>query len=333
MKLRVRNARLDDAPAIRALLVETWHATYDRIYGEKNVTELTNAWHSVDVLRHQIGEASEEPPARAVLVAILSGQIVGTSEAHPLGEALRLGRLYVLPAAQRYGVGRRLLQATLRRFPDFRRVDLEVEPANTRAIAFYQRMGFEVVGAGGACNGDLAAAIPVQVMAARTPVLPVRPARDSDAQDLLGLVTLCFAEYPGCFTDPHGDMPDLLAPGGWPERRQNGRRMGGEFIVMEDGEGRVCACVAVDFPREGIAELHRLYVRPDCRGQGIGEALVRRSENYARKHGAGRLILWSDTRFAAAHRLYERLGYKRIGQPRRLGDISNSHEYHFGKPL
>jgi len=42
---------------------------------------------------------------------------------------------------------------------------------------------------------------------------------------------------------------------------------------------------------------------------------------------------WSDTRFAAAHRLYERLSCRRVGEERELGDISGSREYRFEKPL
>ena len=43
--------------------------------------------------------------------------------------------------------------------------------------------------------------------------VPIRPARDEDAQDLFGLLALCFAEYPGCYVDPHDDLAELRAPG------------------------------------------------------------------------------------------------------------------------
>jgi putative acetyltransferase len=155
----------------------------------------------------------------------------------------------------------------------------------------------------------------------------IRPARDEDAQDLFGLLTLCFAEYPGCYTDPHGDLPDLLAPG------SSAAAKGGAFWVVEDARGRVCACVAVDFPEPGTAELHRLYVRPDQRRNGLGERLVGLVENHARGQGAGRIFFWSDTRFTSAHRLYQRIGYRQVGGTRDLGDISNSVEYRFEKEL
>jgi putative acetyltransferase len=79
--------------------------------------------------------------------------------------------------------------------------------------------------------------------------------------------------------------------------------------------------------------LHRLYVRPDQRRQGLGESLVRLAEDYARARGATRMVFWSDTRFTTAHRLYERLGYGRVGATRDLGDISNSVEYRFEKDI
>jgi putative acetyltransferase len=45
------------------------------------------------------------------------------------------------------------------------------------------------------------------------------------------------------------------------------------------------------------------------------------------------MIFWSDTRFTDAHRLYKRLGYQQTAEQRDLGDISNSSEYRFEKPL
>jgi putative acetyltransferase len=153
----------------------------------------------------------------------------------------------------------------------------------------------------------------------------IRAVRDDDAQDLFGLLSLCFAEYPGCYVDPHEDLKDLLLPGQ--------AYAGCSFWLAEDERGRACACVAVDFPDPGLAELHRLYVRPDQRRRGLGEALVSLAEEFARRAGAERLVFWSDTRFTTAHRLYARLGFSGSGETRELGDISNSREYFFEKRL
>ena len=155
----------------------------------------------------------------------------------------------------------------------------------------------------------------------------IRPARDGDAQDLFGLIALCFAAYPGCFVDPHDDLADLRAPG------RCYAAEGGAFWVAEDGRGRIGACVAVSFRGDAAAELHRLYVRPDLRRRGLGERLIRLAEDHARAKGARRMLFWSDTRFADAHRLYARLGYRRAAETRRLGDVSNSVEHRFEKDL
>jgi putative acetyltransferase len=157
--------------------------------------------------------------------------------------------------------------------------------------------------------------------------LRFRLVKNRDAQDLSGLLSLCFAEYPGCFVDPHSDLADLRAPATAMSDR------GGEFWVVEDHAGRICACVAVDFAEIEAMELHRLYVRPDHRRRGLGAGLVRAAEASARIRGATRGTLWSDTRFRDAHRFYERLGYSRTGVVRDLGDISHSVEYRFEKHL
>ncbi len=157
--------------------------------------------------------------------------------------------------------------------------------------------------------------------------LLIRPVRDADAQDLIGLITLCFAEYPGCFFDPHGDMPDIVQPA------QSRLAMEGQFLAVEDATGRVCACIGVDFPETVTAELHRLYVRPDVRSRGLGKLLTKRVEDFARERRASRMILWSDTRFAKAHALYGGLGYTRGPVTRSLGDISHSREFFFERIL
>ena len=155
----------------------------------------------------------------------------------------------------------------------------------------------------------------------------VRRAEDCDAQDLFGLLALCFAAYPGCYVDPHDDLRDLRTPG------TSFRGEGEAFLVVEDAGGRVCACAALDRPAPGTAELHRLYVRPDCRREGLAADLVRRLQALAREGGATRMAFWSDTRFGEAHRFYERLGYRRTGETRALGDISGSVEHHFTRDL
>jgi putative acetyltransferase len=60
--------------------------------------------------------------------------------------------------------------------------------------------------------------------------------------------------------------------------------------------------------------LHRLYVHPAARRQGVGQALMETVLEEARRRGRSRLEIWSDKRFGDAHRLYRRFGAVEVGE-------------------
>jgi ribosomal protein S18 acetylase RimI-like enzyme len=139
----VRTASECDIPAIRALLVETWHDTYDGIYGADRVTEITDNWHSLDSLARRL-----TAPRSEFLVADDGTAVAGVSfaAADESGETVTLHQLYVRPAWQGRGVGGLLLDEMIESFPDAHRMRLEVEPENGRAVAFYEAQGFSRCG-------------------------------------------------------------------------------------------------------------------------------------------------------------------------------------------
>jgi len=61
-------------------------------------------------------------------------------------------------------------------------------------------------------------------------------------------------------------------------------------------------------------EFRMLAVAPHAQGQGIGEALARHVIDRFREEGATAVVLSSTPLMAAAHRLYERLGFGRCPQ-------------------
>jgi GNAT superfamily N-acetyltransferase len=142
---------------------------------------------------------------------------------------------------------------------------------------------------------------------------------------LITLIGGCWAEYPGCVLDVDAEEPWLRAPA----TAYAGK--GGAMWVVEQTPA-VVACIGL-VPHGSRAELKSLYVARAGRRQGLGARLVALVEAEAAARGAREVELWSDTRFAAAHRLYRRLGYARTGRQRDLHDLSATTEYHFNKPL
>ena len=135
----VRTAGDRDLAAIRALLVETWHATYDAIYGVERVTEITDKWHSIASLKTRLTRPNSE-----FLVADDGKRIGGVAFAESVdgGGSVVLKQLYVFPSLQGRGIGGMLLDEVIDSFPEARAIRLEVEEQNTRAIAFYEANGF-----------------------------------------------------------------------------------------------------------------------------------------------------------------------------------------------
>jgi ribosomal protein S18 acetylase RimI-like enzyme len=92
-----------------------------------------------------------------------------------------------------------------------------------------------------------------------------------------------------------------------------------ELYVAVDEEGTVIgsvtSCPAGSPWRElatpGEGEFRMLAVAPDAQGRGVGRALVERVLAGFRADGARGVVLCSMSTMAAAHRVYERLGFTR----------------------
>lgn len=56
-----------------------------------------------------------------------------------------------------------------------------------------------------------------------------------------------------------------------------------------------------------------MFVAPEARGRGVGEALLARLEDEARARGLPAMMLETGNLLHAAHRLYERAGFTRRG--------------------
>ena len=86
------------------------------------------------------------------------------------------------------------------------------------------------------------------------------------------------------------------------------------LVIAEDGDG-VCGTVQLilDQPENQPhrAELAKMLVHRRARRHGLGAALMRTAESIARQCGKTLLVL--DTASADAERLYERMGWVKVG--------------------
>jgi ribosomal protein S18 acetylase RimI-like enzyme len=135
----------------------------------------------------------------------------------------------------------------------------------------------------------------------------IRVASDRDAAPVAALWTEAYVD------EGEGGR---IAPYAKDDFLETSRR--GQVFVAE-WSGIVVGVVALLAPRapgravaREEAELSRLVVAVAARGHGIGKRLVTHCEDLAREADWPAIALWSRRYQTAAHRLYERLGYRRV---------------------
>jgi ribosomal protein S18 acetylase RimI-like enzyme len=131
------------------------------------------------------------------------------------------------------------------------------------------------------------------------------------------------ADFPGIAELTLGVyLGEGLASEGYAEQLADveGRAGRSELLVVHDDGGRVVGSVALvlagDFGEvtesADEASFRMLAVDAAVRGGGVGDLLVRTCLDRARAAGKRRVVISTDPRMTAAHRLYRRLGFRRL---------------------
>jgi carbonic anhydrase len=104
-----------------------------------------------------------------------------------------------------------------------------------------------------------------------------------------------------CFQGFEAELASL--PGGYAPP------LGGLWFAQVDGE--TAGVVGLrPLETDGVAEMKRLWVRPDYRGLGLGRRLAETTVTAARSAGYRSLCLDTLPMMARAHRLYASLGFR-----------------------
>jgi ribosomal protein S18 acetylase RimI-like enzyme len=85
---------------------------------------------------------------------------------------------------------------------------------------------------------------------------------------------------------------------------QSGKIAGMVMVVFSHSPSRILA-------RADECEMHLLAVVPDYRQQGLGLILIKAALYRAQMAKQSRLLLWTQTKMLAAHKLYHRAGFER----------------------
>jgi len=141
--------------------------------------------------------------------------------------------------------------------------------------------------------------------------------REATADDFEAIGRLTIAAYRGLDTWVGDDYAAHLAD-------VEGRAKAENTIVLvaEDDDGRLLGSVTLtigggpffewDPETDGDCGFRMLAVDPEVQGKGVGPRLVAECLARARAAGCRRMIIGSTEWMTTAHRIYERLGFRRV---------------------
>jgi len=141
--MEFREARANDAAAVRRVARRSWHETYDEVIGEEAVEEMIDEWYDVHALEESI--AREDSPMFVAVNDDVIGFAQGVPSEHGPASA-NLPRIYVSPSYWGDGIGTTLLDRVLDelRAAGYDDIWLSVMADNSVGRAFYEKHGFEI---------------------------------------------------------------------------------------------------------------------------------------------------------------------------------------------
>ncbi len=254
-------------------------------------------WDTGDI---ETGALSDELKAAfngVFLIARRNGAPVACGGVLVMDEAMcELRRVYALPEERGTGLARRLMAELERAASELgmSRIALETGDRQTRAIAFYEALGYRQIPLYGEHVGKWWA------ICYEKRILPSGITFEQATPDTPEVAAL-LAAYEAELLTLH--PPD---ESGWTGAAVHQHLAA--MLLVRRGD-RPVGCGALRVRDAATIELKRMYIVPEERGRGIATELIARLERMAIERGATRMVLDTTEKMASAVRLYRRLGY------------------------
>ncbi len=137
--IKVREAVEADVLEIKQLLTYTWSDTYGQYLPERIIKKVESTWEDLQQLKNQI----EDENVTLTIAENYAHKIIAMITIIDKGDGdFALTRMYVHPNFQGQGVGELILNESLGNLHNVKKLIVDVEERNTRAIKFYKREGF-----------------------------------------------------------------------------------------------------------------------------------------------------------------------------------------------
>lgn len=133
--------------------------------------------------------------------------------------------------------------------------------------------------------------------------LSVREAIAGDEIPIQELVSTVLAEY-GLNSDPKDTDSDLR------DIRNSYQDRGGDFLVVLTHGGRIVGCGGLYPIDSATAEIRKMYLRIEARGQGMGRKILDELVGRARRRGFERVVLETASVLKEAISLYTSYGFQ-----------------------
>ncbi|MGH7498500.1 MAG: GNAT family N-acetyltransferase [Gemmatimonadales bacterium] len=88
-------------------------------------------------------------------------------------------------------------------------------------------------------------------------------------------------------------------------------RPGGQIFFVVEGDEVLGTCAMIAHG-PGVYEIAKMAVSPAARGKGYGDRLMDATVEFARRAGASKVVIVSNTVLTTAIRLYEKHGFVRV---------------------